>query len=106
MAKMILKMTCLQQNDYDISFSPNDGQLTPNEVGLKISHKQSLSFDKVSTQLVRDQALLNPSINSWRKTKGLGLTVKEGKELDFTRLISPDVNMYLAMTVIQGILHN
>ena len=43
---------------------------------------------------------MNPSINSWRKTKGLGVTIKEGKELDLSKLISPDVNMYLAMTVI------
>jgi hypothetical protein len=99
MAKMIMKMTCLQQNDYDISFSPNDGQFSPNEVGINLEHQESLSFDKVSTQLVRDQALINPSINSWRKTKGLGVAVKEGKELNLSSLISPDVNMYLAMSV-------
>ena len=99
MAKMVMKMTCLQQNDYDISFSPSEGQLSPNEVGINLEHKEDLSFDKVSAQLVRDQALINPSINSWRKTKGLGVTVKEGKELNFPSLISPDVNMYLAMSV-------
>ena len=73
---------------------------------MKIEHQQNNSFQKIATQLVRDQALINPSINSWRKTKANGITIKEGKELDFSSLISPDVNMYLLMTVIQGILHN
>ena len=34
--------------------------------------------------MVRDQALINPSMNSWRKTKGKGVTIKEGYELNLS----------------------
>jgi hypothetical protein len=46
---------------------------------------------------------LNPTINSWRKTKALGLPIdkiisQKEKGLETGQLLSPDINMYLAMS--------
>jgi hypothetical protein len=48
MTKMLMKMTALQANDYDISFVPDDGQLTPNEISIKVEHNKNLEFTKTA----------------------------------------------------------
>ena len=93
-----MKTTCLQK-DYDINFAPNDGGIQ-NQLNLQFE----LENGKLSSEsLVRSQALLNPTINSWRKTKALSMPIDEiisqqDGSVETSALLSPDINMYLAMS--------
>lgn len=71
-AKMVMKTCCLQK-DYDINFAPNDGAVQ-NQINLEFQLNDS-EVNLTPKDLLVQQALLNPTINSWRKTKALGLSV-------------------------------
>lgn len=103
MVKMLIKNQCLHQ-EYDCSFIPFPEGDSPNHVTLHFDTASEKS--KMATLMRRDQALFNPTMNSWRKSKDLSLcdslSASEGR-ITLKKLVSPDVNMYLAMSAILGI---
>jgi len=67
--------TCCLQKDYDINFAPNDGNVS-NKINLEFGLADS-GVSLSQRGVLMQQALLNPTINSWRKTKALGLPVNQ-----------------------------
>jgi glutamine synthetase len=68
---------------------------------LNIQLSKEIDEEAYKQSITNLQAAFNPTINSWRKNSEQSindaLEVENKTSLRFKNLISPDVNMYLAM---------